>query len=120
MTDRYRIDAKWMLDRWRIDAKSMPILIFGGSPPSFNPHHGKGYSPGIKTGVRSGINPSSFREHQEPSGTLPGPSGMPKILKKHQKSKKKNHQFQFLRLRFEALDELDRLVTLPRLENIGK
>ena len=64
---------------------------------------------------RSGIDLGSiwdrFGDHRGASRTLPGPSGRPKNIKNQ-----KNHQFQFLQLRFEALDELDRLVTLPRLE----
>ena len=39
------------------------------------------------------------------------------IQKLQRSSKRKNHQLQFLRLRFEALDEPDRLVTLPKVEN---
>ena len=30
----------------------------------------------------------------------------------------KNHQFQFLKLRFEALDERNRLVIFPKVENM--
>ena len=64
---------------------------------------------------RSGIDIEGIRDHQ---GRFLDHQGCPKTSKiiKNQK----NHQFSFLRVRFEALDELDRLVILPRVENIAK
>ena len=56
-----------------------------------------------------------FRDHRGLSGSLPGPSGSPKNIKNQ-----KNHQFSFHRVVFEALDERNRLVILPRSENISK
>ena len=55
-----------------------------------------------------------FKDHQGPSRTLPAPSGNPKNIKN------KNNKKPFHRLGFEALDQLDQLVTSPKVENIFK
>ena len=55
-----------------------------------------------------------FRDYQGPSGTLPAASETPKNIKKP-----KNRKFQFLQVGFEALDERNRLVIFPKVENMG-
>ena len=102
--DRCWIDPGSIMDRSRIDLGSLQHR--SGIDPASIRH---------RSGIDTGSISHRYREHQGSSGTLSGLSGMPKAIKKHQKSK--NHQFQFLRLRFEALDELDRLVIVPKVKN---